>query len=170
MNNRQLVTGDASVAEFMPASVAHYNQVVPLRYVGETLLVGAVSPLTTETQERLQFFLNRRVRGVVRSAAYVAARLDQLYGKSPNGDGTDDVMWYWPQYCWLDDGNLTIKCTGWADGKHWTGCKEFPPDHPDHEMWRWIASVAQYRRLVQEKELIGIRRIWERYTERCRSS
>ncbi len=170
MNSCQRAIGDASMAEFMPASVAYYNRVVPLRFVDDTLLVGAASPLNTETQQRLQFIMNQKVRGVVRSAAYVEARLDQLYGKPPDDDETDEVMWYWPQYCWIDNGRLTIKCSGWSDGKHWTGCEEFLPDHPDHEMWCWIASIPQYRRLIQVKELTGIRRIWQRYTERCRTS
>jgi len=169
MSDRQLITGSDAIAELVPASVAYDNHVVPLRILADTLIVASAEPLTTETQQRLHFILNRNVRGVIRSAEWIAIKLHELYDHQPESDDADTgVTWYWPNWYWYDGDQLNVKCSGWEGMSHWTGCHEFPPDHADYDMWRWIVLVPQYHRLVDEKEVPGIRRIWHRYVARCR--
>ena len=169
MSSHQLITGSETAADLVPASVAYDNHIVPLRILADTLVVATATPLTTETQQRLHFILNRNVRGVIRSAEWIAVRQHELYGNQPELDETDaGVTWYWPDWHWYDGDQLNIKCSGWEGSSHWSGCAEFPPDHPDHDMWRWVVTVRQYHRLVDEKEVPSIRRIWNRYLTRCR--
>ena len=71
----------------MPASVAYENFVVPMRLLADTLIVATATPLTSETQERLQFIMNRCVRGVIRSAEWIAVRQHELYDNQPDSGG-----------------------------------------------------------------------------------
>jgi MshEN domain len=167
MNEFQSVNGQTNLAELLAPSLAYELQIVPLFFLGETLVVATTSPLSSETEDRLRFVLSRNVRGVVRSAESIASDLQELYGRPLQPDRKfDDVTWYQPEGHWFDGDQLNISCSGWSGSSHWSGCQEFPADHPDFHMWCWIVSVPQYHRLIDIGEIPGIRRIWNRYLRR----
>lgn len=169
MTKQQAVASAADAVELVPASVAYDNRIVPLRFLADTLIVGTAEPLSTEARQRLTFILNRNVRGVIRSADWIEARLQELYDVHPESDEMHNgATWYWPHWHWWEGEQLNVKCSGWEGSIHWSGCHEFPPDHAEHDMWRWIVAERQYHRLVDEKEIPSIRRIWRRYLSRRR--
>ena len=136
MSDRQLITGGDAIADLVPASVVYDNHVAPLRILANTLILASAVPLSTETQQRLNFILNCSVRGVIRTAEWIAIRLHELYDDQPECGGADlGVTWYWPNWSWYDGDQLVVKCTGWEGMSHWTGCQEFPADHADYDMW-----------------------------------
>jgi hypothetical protein len=157
-------------AELVVASLACYYGIAPMRLLGDVLIVATALPLTEEAETCVRFIVGREVRYVIRSPEYIAARQRELYGQEPeSGDDSDHITWYWPHWHWFDGNELHIKCSGWDDdGTHWSGCQVFASDHPDYEMWRWIISIRSFRRLLEESEMVGIRRIWTRYLSRCK--
>lgn len=162
-----------SIAALIPHSVAIENNVVPVREIGTTLVLATSARVTDDTEAKLRFILNRDIRFVFRSANWLTARLHEFYGSDDESRSTDEsdtssICWYWPNWHWFDGTKLVVKCSGWNDSTHWSGCEEFPAHHADYEMWRWIVSVPQYHRLVDEKEEPRIRRIWNRYIAKCR--
>ena len=156
----------ADVAELLPASLAFELRIVPLADWHAFIVVGCDSPLSDDVRDRLLFVLNRKVRGLRRSPEWIDAHLHALYDSPREVNATDlgSVCWYWPDWHGFnDDGTLVIHCSGWHNVEHWSGIAEFPTDHEDHEFWRWVVSIPQYRRLLDEAEVPCIKRIWRHY-------
>ncbi len=67
-------------------------------------------------------------------------------------------MWYWPEWHGLDDdGNLTIKTSGYQGDAHWSGQVLIERTAPDWDFWKWFVKRKKYHRLVQDDELPAIR-------------
>jgi hypothetical protein len=162
-------SADGDVADLMVSSVAYDNGIVPMRLLGDVLIVATAAPLTKDAEQRICFILNRKIRGVIRSPEYIAARQRELYDRPPEtSNDLGGVTWYWPHWHWFEGSELHITCSGWnGGGLHWSGCQVFSSDHPDYNMWRWIISIRSFHRLLEESEIVGIRRIWNRYVSRC---
>jgi hypothetical protein len=175
---------DAEAAHLIPAPIACENRIVAITAVAGTLVVGASEPLSEELQEKLQFILNRRVRGVIRSEEWITEKLQELYDVpddvSDRNEQPAPVHWYWIS-CRREDeepiGDRTfyLKTSGWdidEDGRrfHYSGAAEISKDHPDHEMWKWVMEYPYFEGLIDERDVPRIRRIWNRYRQRTGKS
>jgi hypothetical protein len=159
------------IKDTIPASVAIELRVVPVREIGNTLVLATDCKTEKETKTRLVFILNRDVRLVVRSRDWIEAELDAHYRSSgeliENGSEDNRISWYWPSWHYLDGDKLVVKASGWEGMMHWTGAHEFPIDHPDREFWNWLIMIAYYcNGLVDDREIPRIKRVWNRYKRR----
>jgi len=149
-----IMLSDAIGGTCDPASVAFTKQ--PRRAVcafSPIPLIGRICPNTTtgDATTIALFILNRNVRGVIRSAEWIAIKAPyELYDHQPESDDADTgVTWYWPNWYFGTMCGSTQRLNALAGRvSHWTGCTNFPPDHADYDMWRWIVFVPQYHRLV----------------------
>jgi hypothetical protein len=158
-------------SDVVPESVARANDVVPMGTIGTTLVLAGTAKFSDADKEDLEFVLNRRIRIVIRSSDWIQARQAMIYSclESDEAASTDPVTWYWPDWhAFEDDGTLKVKCSGWrSDNVHWNGMHEFPPNHADYAFWRWVVGCKFYHRLLDERELPAVRRVWNRYQVRC---
>lgn len=67
MENGNLTSPTADIAKLVPALIARELRVVLIADWHRVLVVGSDSPLSKEASARLEFPLNRHVRGIVRS-------------------------------------------------------------------------------------------------------
>lgn len=166
-----LITSNCDLVASCPESVARSNGCVPLRILGKTLVMGYCGEQDPTTEGKLRFILNRPIRMIQRCADWIAARTKELYGDDqnypPQSDEDCSVTWYWPGWFWFEPGTLNIKCSGWTETGHWSGCHPVRYDDPDIEFWIWIVKQKYYHRLVEHGEIPKIKRIWRRYKQRC---
>jgi hypothetical protein len=158
------------ISATLPPSLAIGELVVPIREIGDTLILATSRMLPSETDSRLRFVLNRNVRFVLRSPEWIAAKLREYYDNPSTENGksadADSIAWYWPEWHSWNQSTLVVKVSGWSNGVHWTGAAEYPPTHNDHAFWAWLVKIPQYHRLVDESEIPSIKRIWNRYCRR----
>ena len=167
-----MATACNDIAAMIPPAFAIAESVVPVREVGDTLVVAISRKPSSDLEGRLQFILNRNVRIVYRSADWLTAKLREFYdhpNTSTANSGEDDkVTWYWPGWHCRTGATLVVKASGWSNGVHWTGEATFPPEHEDYGFWLWLIAIPQHTRLVDETEIPSIKRIWNRYRLRTR--
>jgi hypothetical protein len=159
------------IKDTIPASVAIELRVVPVREIGSTLILAIDCKTNTETMSRLAFILNRDVRFIVRRRDWIEAKLNAHYRSScdliENPSDDNSISWYWPSWHYLEGDKLVVKASGWEGMMHWTGAHEFHVDHPDREFWNWLITIAYYsNRLLDDREIPRIKRIWNRYRRR----
>ena len=62
----------------------------------------------------------------------------------------ENVTFYWLNMHQIDTaGTITMRATGYEDGWHWTGAREFTSDHEDYEFWGWL--ISQEKRWAETK-------------------
>lgn len=159
----------------VPGSVAIDLRVIPMRELGDTLVLATDTRPTTEKESRLVFILNRAVRFVIRSPDWIDAMLEALYRTScsrlENPAESQDILWYWPAWHSMDGDKLVVKVSGWEGMTHWTGAESFPMDHPDREFWEWLLQINYYTKgLLDDQEIPKIKRVWRRYTQRTNAA
>lgn len=72
--------------------------------------------------------------------------------------GPDSISWYWPEWHGFDEnGELTIKTSGYQGDAHWSGVFSIEPNNADYAFWKWLVKQPQHYRLVQDDELPAIR-------------
>lgn len=162
----------SDISDLLPEAIARRERVVPINRLRGTVVLACSQPINKETRDRLSFILNRELRFVLRSDAWIDAELDSRYRQDSNlSEDTSDnwsVSFLWPDCHRLDGTTLIVKASGWTQTSHWTGALVLPPEHPDRAFWDWLVKIPLYHRVLDERELPKIRRIWLRYCRRCR--
>jgi type II secretory ATPase GspE/PulE/Tfp pilus assembly ATPase PilB-like protein len=82
-------TCPATVAEFIPASVAYENLVIPLVSRRRELFVAMAEPLVEDTLQKLAFILNRQILPIVADLEDIRAVIGQTYVL---GESIDSVL------------------------------------------------------------------------------
>jgi type II secretory ATPase GspE/PulE/Tfp pilus assembly ATPase PilB-like protein len=161
----------SEISDLLPEAIARRERVVPINVLRSTVVLACSQPISQETSDRLSFILNRELRFVLRSDAWIDAELDSRYQQSSSRseDMSDNwsVSFYWPDWHYLDGTTLVVKASGWSPTSHWTGALILPLAHPDRAFWDWLVRIPTYHRVLDERELPKIRRIWLRYCRRC---
>ncbi len=159
----------AELADLLPASVAVENRIIPIGEIGDTLVVASDLELVGERRDKLTFILNRSLRSVPRSSAWIDATLAEVYApRFRESEAFECTCTFWPFAHWDDEeGTLFIKTTGFDGEVFWTGALEMPPDHVDRDFWLWVFTIPQFQQLIDEQEVPKLKRIWRRYLSRC---
>ena len=162
---------DPALADLVPQSVAEELCVVPLQLLGGVLVFAGPQRLGKTDVERLAFILNRKVHCTVRSEQWYERAWALLYSAEtePSSSDSHSVCWYWGGWHYWDGETLVVKASGWEGMEHWTGAAEYPPDHDDHDLWRWIVNYKPYHRLIEQSEMPQIRRVWRPLAFPCRN-
>ena len=69
-----------SVAEYVPASLAHERLLLPLAVGKSRMYLAMVEPRNVDTLEILEFILNRRVTPIAANPASIPAAIERAYG------------------------------------------------------------------------------------------
>lgn len=83
------VPGD--VIALVPESVARENQVLPLRFEGDSLIVAINDPMNFTVLDKLRFILNKDVKPEVASADSILAAINRYYGHG-GGESVDSMI------------------------------------------------------------------------------
>lgn len=159
------------ITSTLPPPIAIEMRVVPVRKIGDTLVLATDCKPAPETIERLVFILSRNVRFVVRSHDWIEEQLEAHYRSSedsaeiPTEDRCGSSVR--PSCHWYDGDKLVVSASGWNGSELWTGAREIAIDHPDREFWNWLITIDYYSKgELNDPEICRIKRIWNRYKRR----
>lgn len=81
----------AEVIGLVPESVARENQVLPLRFEGDSLIVAINDPMNFAVLDKLRFILNKDVKCEVASADSILSAINRYYGAG-GGESVDSMI------------------------------------------------------------------------------
>ncbi len=81
----------SDVIALVPESVARENQVLPLRFEGDSLIVAINDPMNFTVLDKLRFILNKDVKAEVASVDSILAAINRYYGHG-GGESVDSMI------------------------------------------------------------------------------
>ncbi len=107
----------SDVIALVPESVARENQVLPLRFEGDSLIVAINDPMNFTVLDKLRFILNKDVKAEVASVDSILSAINRYYGHG-GGESVDSMIAEFTETA-IDftqtEINTTVKASGVED-------------------------------------------------------
>ena len=165
---------ESEIQATLPESIAREDLCVPILRIGSTLLIATPNPHAEYLGEKLTFLLEQPVRLIARDTNWIQSKIDAAYSANMGSENEPQPAvstLYWALCNWHDGSSLCIATSGIRTSPqsycHWSGSIEFAIDHPDRDFWDWVVAKDAFKRILTEKDLIAIRRIWHRIIRRA---
>jgi hypothetical protein len=168
---------ESEIQATLPESIARENLCVPILRIGSTLLIATSNPDAESLSEKLRFVLDQPIRMIARNTHWIQSKIDAVYsihrGLSDEPQPSASMS-YWAQCARHDGSSLFVAASGVSatpqSYSHWSGEIEFSIDHPDRDFWDWLVTIQSFKRMLTERDLVAIRRIWQRSMRRAKKN